>query len=102
MTSGHLEDEAVAFMAEIWDEVSEQLLGLRQWPKIFTAQAEGFLVVAVKPCRLFYLQAPLSEVSFLGSGTDYLSLQQMPPLLQGSKLQSASSWSAISKTYDFA
>ena len=73
-------------MAQVRDEVSEQLLGLRHGPEIFSAHAEGFLFVAVEPRRFLGLQTLFSEVLFLGSGTDYLLVKQMPSLLHTSKL----------------
>ena len=80
----YLKDEAIAFMAQLGDKVSEEPLRLRQGPKIFASQAEGFLIVPIKPCWLLRLQAPLNKVSLLRPRADYVPFQQMPPFLHSS------------------
>ena len=54
-TRTDLEDETIALMTQLRNEVFQQFASLRQGPEIFSPDPEGLLIVSIKADGLLHL-----------------------------------------------
>ena len=76
----HLEDEAIALVAQLGDKVIQELGCLGQGPEIFSPYPEGLLIVAVQPASHFAALG-FYHLSLLDSGTHHSLFYEAPPVL---------------------